>query len=385
MTALPDSVAEAAATLSIPQLKSLVDVHIDLSKKATLLAGVNGSGKTTILRLLAMIFGWPAVDAPDEMPAIQGSWPFGPISWGRGGPGTSFRVVRGASPRPGIFVPAHRAGYVPGKVGAIDVQWIGESQLLDQIRSAEMSPTGRGSNLTLKQGLISSALFGYQSGPSVQPVARARVLFERYIEVLRLVLSDQIGLTGLIVRDADVFVATENGEFPLDGASGGTAAILDLAWQLTLASQADPEAPFLVLIDELENHLHPALQRTALPRLLAAFPTAHFVVATHSPHVFASVEDATHVVMRPVDGGFTSTVVDMPASLLTPDEVLREALGLEVTMPVWVEEKLDAIIERNNGDLLESGRYEALRDELREAGLAQLLPTATSRLLGDAH
>lgn len=45
----------------------------------------------------------------------------------------------------------------------------------------------------------------------------------------------------------------------------------------------------LVLIDELELHLHPGLQRTILPRLREVFPNAQFVVSTHSPQVLSSV------------------------------------------------------------------------------------------------
>ena len=157
--------------------------------------------------------------------------------------------------------------------------------------------------------------------------------------------------------------------------------MLDLAWQITLATRAESEGPFVVLIDELENHLHPAAQRTALPALVEAFPNAKFIVATHSPHVFASIEDATHVVLKRAEIGFKSEMVDMPASLLTPDEVLREALGLDVTMPVWVEEKLEEITSRHENTLVSEGGFESLRDELEDAGLSRLLPSATAKIL----
>jgi hypothetical protein len=45
----------------------------------------------------------------------------------------------------------------------------------------------------------------------------------------------------------------------------------------------------VVLIDEVELHLHPGLQRTFLPSLRRVFPNAQFIVTTHSPQVLSSV------------------------------------------------------------------------------------------------
>ena len=45
----------------------------------------------------------------------------------------------------------------------------------------------------------------------------------------------------------------------------------------------------LVLIDEVDMHLHPAWQQRVLLSLLAAFPQVQFVVTTHSPHVVSTV------------------------------------------------------------------------------------------------
>jgi AAA domain, putative AbiEii toxin, Type IV TA system len=47
----------------------------------------------------------------------------------------------------------------------------------------------------------------------------------------------------------------------------------------------------IVIIDELEQHLHPRWQRTILPDLRELFPKIQFIVATHSPLVASSCED----------------------------------------------------------------------------------------------
>ena len=47
----------------------------------------------------------------------------------------------------------------------------------------------------------------------------------------------------------------------------------------------------IVLIDELDLHLHPMWQRTALDGLRRAFPRLQFVITTHSPQVLSSAEN----------------------------------------------------------------------------------------------
>ena len=47
--------------------------------------------------------------------------------------------------------------------------------------------------------------------------------------------------------------------------------------------------PGIVLIDEIELHLHPSWQQQILPTLQKIFPKIQFIVTTHSPQVVSSV------------------------------------------------------------------------------------------------
>ncbi|WP_419836937.1 AAA family ATPase [Streptomyces brasiliscabiei] len=55
--------------------------------------------------------------------------------------------------------------------------------------------------------------------------------------------------------------------------------------------------------DEPENHLHPSMQRTLVPTLLAAFPNVRFIVATHSPFVVTSTREAYVYALRRTESG----------------------------------------------------------------------------------
>lgn len=80
-----------------------------------------------------------------------------------------------------------------------------------------------------------------------------------------------------------------------DGYRTMLALVMDLARRMALAAQGKGfdnvlEYPAIVLIDEVELHLHPAWQQKVLPNLLKVFPNTQFIVTTHSPQVISSIE-----------------------------------------------------------------------------------------------
>lgn len=90
-----------------------------------------------------------------------------------------------------------------------------------------------------------------------------------------------------------------------DGYHVFIALVADVARRAVMLNEFDgAEAPArvegVVLIDELDLHLHPRWQRTALPSLRDAFPRLQFIVTTHSPQVLSSAENR-HV-RRLIDG-----------------------------------------------------------------------------------
>ncbi len=89
--------------------------------------------------------------------------------------------------------------------------------------------------------------------------------------------------------------------------------MIDLAaWNWELHSQSPAELGALVLIDEVEQHLHPRLQLRLLKSLQEAYQGAHFIVTSHSPLVLLGAEPEEVVVLDTDEDG---TVVRKP----TPD------------------------------------------------------------------
>ena len=96
-----------------------------------------------------------------------------------------------------------------------------------------------------------------------------------------------------VVKDGEVF----NIEQLSDGEKSLIAMIGDLARRLSIANPGVREPLHgrgIVLIDEVELHLHPAWQRDILPRLMNTFPNVQFMVTTHSPLVLAQLNSALY-------------------------------------------------------------------------------------------
>ena len=81
-----------------------------------------------------------------------------------------------------------------------------------------------------------------------------------------------------------------------DGYHVFIALVADIARRAVMLNEFDgADAPArvegVVLIDELDLHLHPRWQREALPRLREAFPRLQLIISTHSPQVLSSAEN----------------------------------------------------------------------------------------------
>ena len=85
-----------------------------------------------------------------------------------------------------------------------------------------------------------------------------------------------------------------------DGERGTLALVLDLTRRLFQANpeMSDPvaEAEAVVLIDEIDLHLHPTWQRQIVQKLTTTFPRCQIIATTHSPQVIGEVEhDRIHI------------------------------------------------------------------------------------------
>lgn len=89
------------------------------------------------------------------------------------------------------------------------------------------------------------------------------------------------------------------------------------------------EVPGVVLIDEVDAHLHPRWQREVGRLLTTAFPNIQFIVTTHSPFVAMSAEAGGLTVLRRREDGTIYADQDVPSPMgWSVDRVLEEIFGM---------------------------------------------------------
>lgn len=122
--------------------------------------------------------------------------------------------------------------------------------------------------------------------------------FEDFESLMRQIYQDDNLALDFNYRDYSFKICTEGKKFKFTEVSDGFAAVLDIVADLILKMQDDSsltrsyQKEGIVLIDEIETHLHLALQKVIMPLLTKVFPNIQFVITTHSPFVLSSMPNA---------------------------------------------------------------------------------------------
>jgi predicted ATP-binding protein involved in virulence len=170
------------------------------------------------------------------------------------------------------------------------------------------------------------------------------------------------GFSGLRVQRDPLHMVIRKGATLLaidqlsDGERLALALAADLARRLAIThANGDPllgEA--VVLIDEVELHLHPAWQRRVLGRLRATFPNCQFIVTTHSPQVLSEAPNDAVVLVK----DFRFLHAGAPTAGRDSNAILAEAMDT----PERPEAQRDAL--QAVSALLDAGLYTQARTAL---------------------
>jgi predicted ATP-binding protein involved in virulence len=148
-----------------------------------------------------------------------------------------------------------------------------------------------------------------------------------------------------------------------DGERGTLALALDLTRRL---SQANPhladllQAAAVVLIDELDLHLHPKWQRTIVQKLTTTFPNYQFIATTHSPLIIGEVEPSGLILLSNEGGQLNVIQSGLQGFGLDSSWILRHLMDTESRNPE-TQAQIDHIEEA-----LEDGDLELARQHLEQ-------------------
>lgn len=189
--------------------------------------------------------------------------------------------------------------------------------------------------------------------------------FQRFEEVLQQIFSDpQLYIDFNIETYEFKIVETGKEPFAFDALSSGYAAVLEIVSDLLMRMEKKAKKGYdlegIVLIDEIETHLHLELQKNILPFLTRLFPNIQFVVTTHSPFILNSMKDvviydlANHILVDSEEG-----LSNLPYSGIVEGYFNASALSNRLKEKF---ERYKALARKN--DLTDDDREELLNLEL---------------------
>ena len=158
-------------------------------------------------------------------------------------------------------------------------------------------------------------------------------------------------------------------EFSLQMLSDGyrtmVAMVMDFARRLAQANPHLPDplaAKAILIIDEVDLHLHPRWQQTVLPALRRAFPNTQIIATTHSPQVLSTVHSESILIL---DNNQLRTC-PVPSFGARSSDLVETVLGLEDSRPPnnEITQKIIRLFAAiDSGDLTTA---KSVREELRD-------------------
>jgi predicted ATP-binding protein involved in virulence len=386
--------------IRIEKWRQFDSLDIELDSPMTVITGANGSGKTTILNILSRHFGWnlnwtsTRATRKSDSKFWSDVWELwdatfvpktntakiGEIQY------TSGRICELSVPLsvdeqyqiyyqnqesvPGLYIPSHTQPFTYQKVETIPTDPKTSAQQFQEYQNLliQLYQTARAQNpgLVIKSSIISLAVFGY-GNEAVAENPEFRRIFEAFQETLKNLLPVEVGFERIEIRMPDVVLITRTGNFSLGAVSGGLAALIGIAWQILMYGIDKEE--FVVIFDEPENHLHPAMQRELLPNLEKAFPKTQFIISTHSPFVVTSNPNAKIYVLRFDQNKVRSRHLAEHELSGDYNETLQEILDVPLTIPKWVEKALKETYDRTMKTGVTESSLEEFKRELRKLKL----------------
>jgi len=196
----------------------------------------------------------------------------------------------------------------------------------------------------------------------------------------------------VVLEPDGIYITEHNVKKALDAMGDGHKALLKvtldiLVWYLLKLNYSDhkgeerdwnalpvdangrPDIGGIIIIDEIEQHLHPKLQRQILKRLYEKFPKIQFIITTHSPLCISGTADVEvdgepgyqiYSIYRTDEGGVGIEKKPIPRGL-TSDQILVDYFELPTTINVALAD--DYIRAR---DLLLKERTPAEEEEFQD-------------------
>ncbi len=286
--------------LKIDNLRHLKNIDIILSdteRQHLLLTGKNGSGKTSVLDALAKCLTAAIMGKPNPREIFDGKKFLRELA--NSGVKIKFNSNSELEKKfsDGEFVmayfPAGRKAEISPAKGVEDVK-LPTFYHIDQDPAKNL--------IKYMVHLKTQQAYARQADDSATETQIAE-WFQRFEKSLGVLLEDDTVKLEYYYKNYN-FLIHQKGRLPFgfNELSDGYSSVIEIMSGIMLRMErnwllkgdfSEYNIEGVVLIDELETHLHIELQRKILPFLTKFFPRVQFVISTHSPYILTSVDNAT--------------------------------------------------------------------------------------------
>jgi predicted ATP-binding protein involved in virulence len=381
--------------ISISNFKGCQDIHLNLDDQLTVIIGANGAGKSTVLDAISIVLSWIIArirNAKGQGRYISEDEIYNGFS--SGSLEAKFDCI------PSIVIPSKaKKGYT--KDVAIDLKDL--NQYCESVRAQIMQHQTKTSipifvNYGVRRAVVDIPLRIRKSHifdlfetyeDSLRGDANFRTFFEWYrnqedienenirertlfkdntpIHLDKELNAVRNAIKSFMPKFSNIRVSRNPLQMKIDkdgltlsvnqlsdGEKIYIALVGDLCRRLALANPTlqDPlKGEGIVLIDELDLHLHPQWQSEIATRLCKTFPNIQFIVTTHSPLVITNIQSSQLRILSSEQG---RTVVAnsengyaMPVSI-----ILKDIMGISNELPANIEKLLDTVYQEiQDGDI----------------------------------
>lgn len=393
--------------LHLENFRGFESINIDFGKHITCIAGVNGAGKTSCLDAIAYNLSW--ITEMLKLPPYQNGRYVSPSEKKKDSPfpakissdieinGFVKNIVVGADSAPGMtikfadektmkdlfekinetypienrknlpvimYYPANRSDL------DIDVSIDSEKDLSDKYEiyknNLELSVSykdffrwfrdredreneemvERYKNRSDNQAYEDKALKAVRNSISVLLPNFSQMTVNRKKQTI-LIKKDDIELDFSMLSDGEKEIITVFG---------------DIARRLALAND-DLENPLegdgIILIDEIDLHLHPSWQRKICHALVETFPNCQFIITTHSPQILGELKPQDIRILNDFEISVPSQSYGLDSNEIL--ETLQNTTSEPLKQNVEVSKRIDEI-----ADLIDESKFKEAREKLQE-------------------
>lgn len=193
-------------------------------------------------------------------------------------------------------------------------------------------------------------------GRDIENVARAIEQFIPEFSNLRIYRNER----GL----AQMLVDKHGQEFDIgqlsDGEKNLIALIGDIARRLTIGNpkSEDPlKESGIILIDEIDLHLHPKWQRIVAEKINEVFPNCQFIISSHSPQVISHIRPESVFILKNDEGKVYKQFVNESYGK-SSDRILEDIMD-ESSRPKYIDDKIKLIFK-----LIQDGNVEEAKEKI---------------------